>query len=354
MNFLNDERYALSDFIGSFDQSGFEAFLVRAGGHRLSDFSAVVNPMPVVAVHFMAWLEQKPQHIVGILRTALSEFPLHESAACMEAALDRLRHVKARQAGTAPWTAKLINGIPMANRAPLRDWLRRIASDTGPDVVMIHGLEGSGRSHSWYLIHYVARHIRHVVPVKIDVTAPILEKRTVENVFELLVRKLNLSAVMPTTSGATVETIAARFADEIATAISKTPQTNPIWMVFDSIDRPVPPEIKKLICNLVELRLAGEMHNCKMFLLGADQDFGVEDQYRLVETEHLSRFLTEEVRDAAMAINSLGVRPLSSTQLNDWLTPVIGELCLFSVRQARQAGEHISQKLVELRMEVGA
>ena len=352
MIFLNDEREALLDWIEDFDQISFDGFLTRACGLRLARFSTPFSPMPVIAAKCITWLDQNPEHVPGILQAALAEFPKHQSAQCFQAALQRFASTRQKQkAAGPPWNAGLINGVPMANRAHLRAALKNIVTAGMPEVVMIDGPDGTGRSHSWFLIQHVARSINGVLPIKIDVTGTTIENRTIETVFEQLVRKLQLNAHKPSTPGATVETIAARHADEIATAMVAQPRTSPAWLVFDSVDRAVAPEIKRFICELVQLRLSGELHNCKMFLLGAGRDFGVEDPFLLVELESLSDLLPAEVEEAAGKINALGARPLTPAKLKDWLNPVVCELVLLA---GRQACKHASRKLVELRMEVGA
>jgi hypothetical protein len=121
--------------------------------------------------------------------------------------------------------------------------------------------------------------------------------------------------------------------------------------VFDSLDRPVAPEITRFVCALVQLRLSHELQNCKLFLLGAGRDFGIEDPFRLIELENLSDFLTEEVEEAATTINSLGATPLDDAKLREWLNSVTCGLLLLA---GRDACEKAARKLVELRIEVGA
>ena len=148
-----------------------------------------------------------------------------------------------------------------------------------------------------------------IAPIKIDLLSPVLEQRTIETVFDLLVKKLKISVMRSSTVGATPETVAARYADDIASGLNSAADPRPRWIVFDSLDRPVAPEIKRFICELVQLRLAREFENCNFFLLGANRGFGMSDPNHLADLENLASFAPKEIEDAVAAINSLGSNP---------------------------------------------
>ncbi|MBF0305342.1 MAG: hypothetical protein HQL41_06820 [Alphaproteobacteria bacterium] len=179
-----------------------------------------------------------------------------------------------------------------------------------------------------------------------------LEQSTIESLFDHLLSKLALAGVVkPTVVGATVETIAARYADSIATAISHHPSPIPIWLVFDSLDRAIMPEISRFICELAHLRLENDMTGCVLFLLGAGRDYGVKDPYHLALLENLSVFLPNEVAHAAATLNALGNRPFTEDRLQQKVTAMQAQLTGANVRDACAA---ISRMLTELRIEVKA
>jgi hypothetical protein len=347
MPLLQPEEIAVTDWVIGFgDQFEFDAFLQRNGGHRLSSFSAAVLPLPVISVHFVLWLNQHPEHLTAVLTAVVTEYPAHPSTPRLTEALQRLAHAAARAAAPA-WMNPLPGNIPMANRAPLRSVLQDLLRCDRPVAVMVDGPKGTGRSHSWHLINHVGRSAR-IAPIKIDLLSPVLEQRTIETVFDLLVRKLGIPVVRPSTIGATPETVAARYADDIATALNLANQGRN-WIVFDSLDRPVAPEIKKFICELTQLRLAGEFQNCNFFLLGANRDFGVSDPHFLAELEHLSRLTDREIEDAATAINGLGRTPKSGADLANWVQSCLAEVLPLD---ASSACIKVGDKLRQLRMEV--
>ena len=347
MPLLLDEEGAIAEWVLGFrDQMEFDAFLQRNGGHRLSFFSSAVSPLPVISAYFVLWLNQHPEHLTGILTAVVTNYPAHPSTPRLTEALQRLAHAAARAAAPA-WMNPLPGNIPMANRAPLRSILRDLLTYDRPVAVMIDGPKGTGRSHSWHLINHAGRSAG-IAPIKIDLLSPVLEQRTIETVFDLLVRKLRIPVVRPSTIGATPETVAARYADDIATALNLANRGRH-WIVFDSLDRPVAPEIKKFICELTQLRLAGEFQNCNFFLLGANRDFGVSDPHFLADLENLSRLTDEEIEDAATAINGLGRKPKSGADLANWVTSCLAEVLPLD---ASSACVKVGDKLAQLRIEV--
>ncbi len=55
-----------------------------------------------------------------------------------------------------PFSARIISGWPFVDRKPLRDQLRQMAARHGPRYLAIGGGSGSGKSHSYQLVSYVA------------------------------------------------------------------------------------------------------------------------------------------------------------------------------------------------------
>ncbi|MUT27346.1 MULTISPECIES: hypothetical protein [Mesorhizobium] len=348
MILLTDERFALSEWVASVNHDTLAMVLGRAGV-RIEEFSAAAKSMPSIAVELNGWLETNSARIRPILEQITADFSDHESASLLKQAADRIARAEQALGNELPWKAVLSRGVPVVNRSPLRAALENLITYDRPDVLMIDGPEGGGRTHSWYLISHVGNSAGAVEPFKIDLVAR-SDQRSIGGLFDLLVGKFNLArAVKPTTVGATAETVADRYAQEIAEKWFSQPRVP--WIVFDSVDRKIPTEVKLFICALAQRRLQGELQGCKLFLLGAGDGYGVEDPFRLVEIERLTAFQTREVEEAATIINARGARPMDDAALRQWLTPVVCELALLG---GRVAGEHVSKKLVELRQEVRA
>lgn len=347
------EQEAITQVVMGFDQFGFDTFLAKARAPALATFSSATLPMPVVALKFIQWLDQNDGFIEPVLHTLVAEFPAHASAPLLQQALNRT--VRAGQAAAAgqPWDAPLIAGVPMVNRAPLRRTLENLLSGNGPEVTMVDGPGGTGRSHSWFLIQHVARSVANVFPVKIDLDAPVLAQQTIDVVARKVLSKLRLPPTALSTSvGATPDTVADRFAEDVADAWNARAPGGPrLWIVFDSLDRALAPEIRSFVCALVQRRLRQEIDSCVFFLLGAGRDFGVADRFLVVDVEGLTVFSNAEVQHAAEALNALGSRPLSVADFHSRLQDMHA---LLAQREPRDACDAVSRKLAELRKEVNA
>lgn len=350
MIFLPDERTAMVNWILDRDQNGFSVFLLNSGGYVIAQFSAAENPMPVIAMHFVTWLEGHPNIIPDLLDAIVDATPEYGANARLQAAAARIRII---YPDAPPWGRSLVDGIPVVNRTHLRQHLADLVQFGGPNVMLINGPGGTGRSHSWFLIHHVARSIGNVMPIKIDLKAQTIEHLTIQHVFDLLARVLGIQDDIrkPTVEGATPETIAERYANEIATGLTIRPLAHPVWVVFDSFDRQIPAEIRRFVTELVHLKLDQRLDGCKFFLLGAARDFDVDDPMFLTRSESLGIFNENEITYTANALNTSGQFPLTAIDLAQRVNDMLKLLTLPSEREVCAA---ISRKLVELRVQVRA
>ena len=351
MILLRAEREALANWVMDLSQDDFDAFLGRTLQFRMHQFSSKHSPMPVVAVEFLGWLENNSPQITTLLTAVLGEFPKHPSARILRVALERHSHAEA-QATTFPWNSVLVKGIPVVNRAPLRDLLADLVNGGWQSVILVAGPERSGRTHSWHLIDHVADCVPGIVCTRVDLKCGTLAQKPIEDVFRFLMEKLHLPiGALPTTQGTTVTTIAERYAFTLATSLSAVRPRRPVWMVFDSIDRPMTPEVKAFVCTLAEQCLSGDLRECKIFLLGADRDLDIEDIHRRAQLESLSIFLPQEIADTAKALNALGRKPLSDAELAERVRQMLE---LSKRHPEPRMWEAIADKLVDLRIEVQA
>ncbi|MBF0307252.1 MAG: hypothetical protein HQL41_16560 [Alphaproteobacteria bacterium] len=167
MLLLTEEQDAITNWAEGFNQISFDTFLAGAGGRRIADFSSPLNAMPRITLEFVNWLGQNPEHLVPILQAAVSKFPNHEEKPRLQQAAQRIAAVLARQqVAGPPWQASLIEGVPMVNRAQLREVLKDLHAGETHKVIMVDGPSGSGRSHSWHLINYVARRTGNGKPIR--------------------------------------------------------------------------------------------------------------------------------------------------------------------------------------------
>ena len=354
MLLLTNETKAIATILCGLDHPSLVRFLGYAGLPSISIFSSPNVPLPVIALQFTEWLAKHEGMIVTTLDALLGDFPHHSDCPVLRSARERIGRDIAATSADFPWHDALIAGVPMVNRSRLRSVLASLIQGalSAPPVVMVDGLPGTGRSHSYYLIHHVAKRA-NVNVAKVDVNGPVLELQTLDYICRLLVKKLGLGSFdAPSAVGATPETVAVRYAEEVCIAWNNRTGSGPTWIVFDSLDRPVAPEIKSFICALAAKRLSHEMDDCTFFLLGAGTNYGISDPSRRIELERISVFLIAEIEQAANALNALGRTQLDASVL---------ALRLQEMRSLLESGETpgdicaaVAAKLVDLRLEASA
>ncbi len=346
MILLQQEESALQEFVVSLVQSELDRMLCNAACPAIAAFSDSAKGMIVIAYDLTIHLRGCPQYLVPLLSQIVKYYPHVPSAPHFRAAIIRLQQAGAAQAAIPPWEACLASGVPIVNRSMLRQLLRGLVSGASHPVVLIEGANGTGRSHSWRLIKHVADAVGStIMTCKVDLTGYVAEHQTVERVFDSLVKQLQLQVACPTYVAATPETVAARYADELAHQWGQLGGRR-IWLVFDSLDRDIPTEIKRFVSNLAEHRLDQRLNGATLFLLGAGRGF-IVDPYRLAKLEQLGSFVERELREIAQLINAAGLNPLSVAQLE----PRIQDLT-----EAMQVSgfSAVAERLTDLRDEVCA
>jgi hypothetical protein len=350
-----DERRAVVDWAKDRSYSSLKLFLMlNVQDARLEDISAI-DLSEVVAMRFTEWLEKRAD-AVDILRAASADPRTHPSAPGLEAAAGRLAALVQRQPNASQsYEARLVDlGIPIVNRAQLRDYLKTLVEGGRLPVVIVQGDSGLGRSHSWHLIKYVATVSGIAEPQKLDMLDQILEQQTMEFVFKALVRKLRLPAGMDVTvEGVTPTTLGERFAREFAQRLSDSATTRqkPFWLVLDSLDRPLDVPIKSFVQELARAATVGELSDCVLFLLGPDTAFSPIDPYAGIRHEALTPFLVNEITDACIEVNQLGLSRLDQAALDIFLSEVKE---LATSLRGRDLCKAVGERLVILRNRVKA
>ena len=357
MAIIDQERDALLSLLVEFDHDDLATFLGANGLPQISVFSSPAKRMPVIALDFLTWLNLHPDNLQRVFTALSTEFAATDEAPVLAAAAARIAAIPPRPAGP-PQDVRLAGGVPIVNRSVLREYLRLATNGAGNawsdiKVVSIVGERGLGRTHSWHLIKFVADS-GVAKAIKIDLVSATLENQTLEVLFKQLVRTLKITdAEKPTSDGVTSDTLAARYAEELAGCLGRVTDTwpKPVWLVFDSLDRDVRPEIKRFISLLSRARLDGMFGQCVLFLLGPDATSQPDDPARVVLTEPLVMFNDSEIRDAATCVNNLGAAQLAMPDLEDRISQMIGP------RSSIGDGEfcqHVATRLVDLRIEVRA
>ena len=323
---MPDESTAITKWVTSAfnDQPAFEAFLGRATVGKLSDFSSPLSSMLVVAYEFNVWIEADPTRIVSVGQLAAAEYPHHESLPAMQKAIQRISQLLARQAAAgSPWEVPHVEGRPVINRSKLRTALQaHVAGGTAPPVFLVDGTTGSGRTHSYFLIANVGSAFN--IPVRrLRLDSYAVEDQTLKTVFDWLVQQFELTIEQPSTEvGATPETVASRFADDLARALQQKPGMTQSWIVFDSIDRPLPKDLKAFLCAIANLRIKDELGKLVLFYLGAGQTYGITDNWSIAEFETLAPFSDHEIEATATAINSMGLKALAAAKLHERIAEI--------------------------------
>lgn len=352
------DESAILEWISQLDQDAFALVLQKATGDSTATFSAVTKSIPAIGVDFVGWLKRTPAKILPVLDRIVVDYSGTPEAAVLAATAIRLRAVQQRlRAAGPPEETRLAGGVPIVNRARLRDLLRTAINRAGYGeqvrVIKVRGESGLGRTHSWHLIRHVGAS-GYAKTFKVDLTSPVLAQQNVPFLFGHLVRNLRLEDVhTPTTDGITADTLAARFADELAGGIARAAGAwpRPLWLVFDNLDRDLAPDVKRFVALLTQACIDAHFDNCVIFLLGPDEATEPEDKYRVALTETVVAFLDAEIQDAAAYLNRLGANRLCDQTL---ASRVADMTRLLATLRGRELLSQVSQKLVDLRLEVGA
>ncbi|NML05116.1 hypothetical protein [Sphingomonas sp. G-3-2-10] len=356
---LPEEENALLTVVCRFNQLDFEAFLGMNGGPALSSFSSPLKSMMVIAIDFNGWVQRDGKDLPKLLDALATSAGSSVEVPMLVAAALRLRTVEARtRALGRPTDVRLAGGMPIINRMTLRQHLQDAidgANDPGRDVkvVKVVGDRGLGRTYSWYLIKHVADS-GVAKAIKVDLISATLQDQTLEVLFNTLVRNLGITdGRAPTSDGVTADTLAARYAEEFAGCLNRASGgwPKPLWLVFDSLDRELRPEVKRFVSLLATMRFEGGFDRCVIFLLGPDAITEPADPGRLVRNEPLVAFTPAEITEAATGLNGQGTTPLSEADLNDRIAVMHG---LAGQHAGSALCREVCVKLIDLRVEVRA
>jgi hypothetical protein len=355
MQLTREEVRALLTWTKNFQTpDDFGVFLMDAIVVDYRQFARPQVTVAVVAVDFVGWLQLNMHYAVELYGAAIVHWPAHPAIADLQATLERLRAGEARAAAAGPsYEHCLPGGVPVVNRLPLRGLLKGLCQGIDYPVILVEGDRGLGRSHSWHLIQHVAMG-QGARPLRVDLLGPTLRSQSVEALFDYLTRVLGLQdGVTPTSEGVTGVTLAQRFSGEFVARVQSRPSPwgNGIWLVFDNLDRDVPPETKLFIMQLAQMRLNKDFTGATLFLLGPDPTAGMDDPYLLVRRERLTSFQADELRSAVTAVNAVGQAQLNTAELEAEAQAVLD---LAGAQQGRELGEAVMARLARLRDRVQA
>lgn len=346
-----EERVALITALKGLDQSGIGLLAFTAVGVDVSTFGSAHDPVPVLVTKFILWLVNRPDDLRAVLEQIANDYPSLEEIPILDALGARLQRF-AQRAPTDPVEALLLDTAVMVNRRKLRATLREMLNGITLPVVTVSGPSQSGRTHSWHLIRHVAQ--QHGIEARrIDLNSWVVEQRTLDRLVDRVVADFGLQGfIRPTSAGVQPETIGLRYATEIGDCFGRLPPAPPRWLVFDSIDRPMAPEIASFVRALCELRLnAASFTSCTLFLLGADPQLSLSDGFQMATNEPLAPFLPGEVEEAAKGVNVLGDSPLDDATLADRIQEMHQ---LLANEPTECCQQKIAQRLAALRLEVHA
>jgi hypothetical protein len=353
---LPEENKHVLQWVTSLTSAELIFFLAEESLPTANSLGESLTPNPLnVAVGLASWLKANLGDAPRVLSAAAAKTPTSVHAAPLKAAAERLLLVKqTRDAAGPPHEARLARGVPIVNRQPLRSYLGNVGLNVNSPVFVVRGDPGLGRTHSWHLINYVADQSGAARVVKADMISPVLPDQTLDALFNYLVEELGLDpGPAPTKAGVTSDTLAARYAANLAQRIRKKAPTwaKPVWLVFDHTDRPVRPEIKRFVADLAQFRLNQDFDNCVLFILGPDPAVNILDPFAMVRSEPIGEFTSIEIREAAEKINQLGAEPLKEPALAAEIADMVKLHTKFTGRDFCGA---VADALVQLRIKVKA
>ena len=287
-----------------------EELLLTSIGVALEDITERVA-RPLVVARCIRFFEKNEAHCIDVGQELCLRFPNNENVAAVGLLLKRLQ----RQTVRDPRDIILVDIKVMVNRSQLRNVLYEIVSLHMPrPVVGVSGAPRSGRTHSWHLIRQVAN-THGIDKIRLDLTAWPDQDRKLEKLVEALVEQANIPAFQaPNSVGVTPEVKGQRYARVIAERLALRPAGVKLWLVFDSVDRPIDPAIVPFLRALCDAACESVFQDCTIFILGWGSDFAMTPP-AFVEIEQLSDFLPLELKTAAEQLNALGEHPLDAAIL---------------------------------------
>lgn len=309
--FTKPEADALQGLFGAcLGVDTIEELLLTTIGVPLEDITAPAA-RPLVVARCIRFLEKNETHCIDIAKELCLRFPNNDNVAAVNLLLKRLQ----RQAVHDPRDIILVDVKVMINRSQLRNVLHEIVSLHRPrPVVGVSGAPRSGRTHSWHMIRQVAN-THGIDKAKLDLTAWPDQDRKLEKLVEGIVEQAKIVGFeAPSAIGVTPEVKGQRYARVIAERLALRPAGEKLWLVFDSVDRPIDPSIVPFLRALCDAACDSVFQDCTIFILGWGPDFAMTPP-AFVEIEQLSDFLPFELNAAAEQINGLGENPLDPATL---------------------------------------
>lgn len=311
IKFTRPETTALQGMFGSCaDVDAIDELLLTSIGLALEDISSA-GPRPLLVAKCIRFLEKNETHCISVGEELCLRFPSNEHLHVIKTLLRRLQRIVVPD----PRDIVLVDIKIMVNRSQLRNVLfENVVNGRPRPVVGVAGAPKSGRTHSWHMIRQVAN-THGIEKVRLDLTAWPDQDRKLEKLVHGLVEQAGIVGFeAPNSIGITPEVKGQRYARVIAERLALRPADHRLWLVFDSVDRPIDPSIVPFLRALCEAACDSVFQNCTVFILGWGPDFALANP-ALVEVEQLSDFLPLELTTAAEQINGLGENPLDSDTL---------------------------------------
>jgi hypothetical protein len=186
-----------------------------------------------------------------------------------DANLQLLEQSFGASAGAAPVPAEhhsacfLWGATPFADRTRLREALPEL--EQGNRVVLVvNGGPKTGKSHTYYLITYLAQMLKGYKPVLVDLPAWPATKREPEDVANTLLRRIGRPLLPPAPpTGRELNFLC----EDLAAQVTGYGET--IWAVIDGLSQvAVPDATKDMVQWLIERTDLGDIPNLRLILLG--------------------------------------------------------------------------------------
>jgi len=350
--FSSDENEALLDLIGkglTYDELD-RHFLLATGDELSAIASDHPDGMFPVALRVLRWMSINKTGL-PLLARLIARSGDQASDPRLLALRERWQQSEARVAPNPEEEILLAERRVVIDRIRLRGLLRQLRLGHLHPVIHVGGKSRTGVTRSRLLIRHVALET-DIKRVEIDLEHKL--SCSLEEIFTELSRLLGIMA--PTAEivreGSRPATTALQFAQLMANALANPPhnEADIRWIIFDSMDRPLLPEVREFLHALAGMRLAGQFDRCVLFLLGGEQ-LAVDDDDHLLASDRLTVFLSDDILHAAELLNARGTAPLPKPTLAER----VQEMCLLLQTDTEaEAIEAIGSAFARLRNEVGA
>jgi len=201
-------------------------------------------------------------------------------------------------AGSAsdPYAVAMVGPRPHLDRAPLRGFLKQMQEPNGSRVLVVNGVDGSGKSHTWFAISDLAERLGSFTARKVDLSQRAGTPAPLADVMQDVAWGMFSVNAPVFDASAQEDTRISRFVAWIANQCGELPK--PAWLVFDGfVAESATPAAQQLVTAIAMAADRLEIPQLRVTVLGFSGrsgpdvlNYALRDEPRQPVQEDIQRF----------------------------------------------------------------